>query len=144
MKDLLRRLGKYFLFLFLFFVINPGCEKIEDSVIPSVPFSYLIDLTLHNEVNIAGNSIFIPNLGYGGVIVYCEMAGSFFAFDATCTNEVNPSCKVINEGVLGTCTCCQSEFLFVGGGFPSTGPAKEGLRQYYTSNINGMLRVYNP
>ncbi|NQU86652.1 MAG: hypothetical protein HQ541_12905 [Mariniphaga sp.] len=144
MKELVQKINKYLIFLFLYIIINPGCEKIEDSVIPSVPFSYLINLTLHAEINVAGNSIFIPNIAYGGVIVYCEMPGSFYAYDATCTHEVNPSCKIVNEGVLGTCTCCQSEFLFASGGFPTSGPAKEGLRQYYTSLVNGMLRVYNP
>jgi Rieske Fe-S protein len=143
MRELVLKSCKYFLFLFLFLTVSSACEKIQDSIIPSIPFSYTINLTIHNEVNIPGNSIFISNIGYGGVIVYCEFPGSFYAFDATCTNEVSPSCQVENVGVLGTCKCCQSLFLLSGGGFPSKGPAVEGLRQYQTSLVNGMLRIYN-
>jgi Rieske Fe-S protein len=142
MKIFARYLCIFILFLG-FSLIQQGCEKIPESVIPSVPFTYPINLNLHNDVNVAGNSIFIPGVGYGGVIVYCEFPGTFYAFDATCTNEVTKTCLVENEGVLGTCKCCGSEYLFVGGGFPSTGPAKQGLRQYQTSVVNGILRIYN-
>lgn len=143
MRKLVLKSGKYFILLILFLSVNEGCNKIEDSVIPSIPFSYTINLTIHNEVNISGNSIFIPEIGYGGVIVYCEFPGSFYAYDAACTYEVSPSCKVVNDGVLGTCKCCKSQYLLLGGGFPSKGPAVEGLRQYQTSMFNGMLRIYN-
>lgn len=132
-----------FIILSMFVALQPGCEKIEESVIPSVAFSFMVDLALYNEVNVAGNSIFIPGIAHGGVIVYCEFPGSFYAFDATCTNEVSKTCLVKNEGVLGTCECCKSEFLLVGGGFPSSGDAKQGLRQYQTSLVNGKLRIYN-
>jgi Rieske Fe-S protein len=143
MKTTFVKICRFLLFILLFFIVNPGCDKIEESVIPSVPFSYSINLTIHNEINIAGNSIFIPEIGYGGVIVYCEYPDSFYAYDATCTNEVSTSCLVENEGVLGTCKCCHSQYLLLGGGFPSSGPAKQGLRQYRTSLFNGILRIYN-
>jgi Rieske Fe-S protein len=143
MTKFLHRYFRFFVLLFIFNFIHLSCEKIPESVIPEVSFSFSINLNLHNDVNVAGNSIFIPNIAYGGVIVYCEFPGSFYAFDATCTNEVSKTCLIKNEGVLGTCQCCGSEYMLVGGGFPSTGPAKEGLRQYQTSIINGMLRIYN-
>jgi nitrite reductase/ring-hydroxylating ferredoxin subunit len=146
MREFLLKSIKYFLFLLLFFSVNSGCDKIEDSVIPSIPFSYTISLTLHNEVNVPGNSIYIPEIGYGGVVVYCEYPGSFFAFDAACTNEVQSSCHIGNVGVVGslaeTCSCCGSEFVLIGGN-PTKGPAVQALRPYRTSMVNGMLRVYN-
>lgn len=143
MKELMFKRAGLIIILILFMLTEFRCDKIEESIIPSVPFSYTINLAAHNEVNVAGNSIFIEGIGYGGVIVYCEYPGSFFAFDATCTNEVNSTCLVKNQGVLGTCECCKSEFMLIGGGFPASGPAKEGLRQYQTSLINGSLRIYN-
>ncbi|MBN1820316.1 MAG: hypothetical protein JXR31_15610 [Prolixibacteraceae bacterium] len=144
MNETFQNVGRFLVSLIFFSLFIPGCEKIEESVVPSVPFSYTINVNLYPEVNITGNSIYIPNIGFGGVIVYCETPGSFNAYDATCTHEVNKSCKVKNEGVTGTCSCCGSEYIFIGGGFPSSGPAQEGLRQYYTSFVNGMLRIYNP
>lgn len=134
---------RYFYIFILFLLLNPGCEKAQDSVIPSVTFSITINLTFYNQLTIPGNSLFIPNVGYGGVIVYCELPDSYYAYDASCTNEANTTCLVENEGALGTCKCCGSEFVLSGGGYPASGPAKEGLRQYHTSLYNGMLRIYN-
>jgi len=143
MRELLLKMRNIFVLLILFLIFSSGCDKVHDSVIPSVPFSFTINLTLHNELKVPGNSIFIPGIGYGGVIVYCEMEGSYFAFDATCTHEVSKTCLVENDGALGTCQCCQSQFIFTGGGFPSGGPATQALRQYQTSIINDVLRIYN-
>ncbi len=144
MRHNVGRTANYFSVLVMVFFLSGGCEKIEESVIPSVSFSYIIDLNQYPEVNAGGNSVFIPNLGYGGVLVYCEMPGSFYAWDATCTHEANKSCILENDGVVATCPCCGSEYILLGGGFPSQGPATQGLRQYYTSLANGILRIYNP
>ena len=67
-----------------------------------------------------------------------------YAYDATCTYEISQTCKVKNEGVLGTCSCCGSEFFLTGGAYPASGPAAAPLRQYNVSQVNSFtLRVYN-
>lgn len=121
----------------------PSCDEI-DSQIPDVPFSFTIDLVLNNELTIPGNSLYFPGPGFGGVIVYCELPGSYYAYDATCTNEISQSCKVKNEGVLATCRCCESKFVLIGTAYPTDGPAAAPLKQYHVSVIgDSMLRVYN-
>ena len=144
MKQLVLKSGKYF-FLFIFLItISVSCDKIQDSQVPNVPFTFTINLNIANELTIPGNSMFFPGPGYGGVIVYCELPDTYYAYDATCTYEISQTCKVKNEGVLGTCSCCGSEFFLTGGGFPASGPAAAALKLYNVSRVNSfILRVYN-
>ncbi|HKJ78889.1 MAG TPA: Rieske 2Fe-2S domain-containing protein, partial [Prolixibacteraceae bacterium] len=97
-----------------------------------------------NELQIPGNSVLFPTWGFGGVIVYCELPGTYYAFDATCTHEISRTCTVENEGVLATCPCCESQFILLSGAYPSSGPATVPLKQYNISVVNDfILRVYN-
>jgi Rieske Fe-S protein len=136
--------GKFLFFFFILFSITNSCDKIQDSQVPNVPFTLTINLTINNELTIPGNSKFFPGVGYGGVIVYCELPDSYYAFDATCTHEISQNCKVVNSGVLGKCSCCKSEFILLGGGYPASGPAAAPLKQYSVGRVNSFtLRVYN-
>lgn len=133
-----------FLF-FLFMLLSAhSCDQLQESEVPSVPFSFNINLVIDNELTIPGNSKYYPFGGYGGVIVYCETSDTYYAFDATCTHELSTTCKVVNTGVLGECKCCKSKFILQGGGYPAEGLAEAPLRQYHVSRINSStLRVYN-
>jgi nitrite reductase/ring-hydroxylating ferredoxin subunit len=143
MRLVLKR-GKFLFFFFILFVISNSCDKIQDSQVPSVPFSFTINLTIANELTIPGNSMFFAGAGYGGVIVYCADFNEYYAYDATCTYEISQTCKVVNSGVVGECSCCSSKFLFTGGAYPAKGPAAAPLRQYNVSRMSSvMLRVYN-
>ena len=141
--QLVLKSGKFLFVFFILFITSNACDEIQDSQVPSVPFSFTINLTIANELTIPGNSLFFPG-GYGGVIVFCETPDVYYAYDATCTYEVSHTCKVMNSGVLGECSCCKSKYLFAGGGYPAKGPAAAPLRQYNVSKVNSFtLRVYN-
>ena len=134
---------KRVIFSFIFLNIS-SCKKDHNSVIPYVPVSFTINLNLLNDLTVPGNSMYFPNVGYGGVIVYCELPDSYYAFDATCTYEVENRCIVKNDGVVGTCECCGSKFILLGGGFPSEGPASVALKSYKVTLLNNStLLVYN-
>lgn len=133
-----------FLFFLFMLLSAPSCDQLQESEVPSVPFSFNINLVIDNELSIPGNSKYYPFGGYGGVIVYCETSDTYYAFDATCTHELSTTCKVVNTGVLGECKCCKSKFILQGGGYPAEGLAEAPLRQYHVSRINSStLRVYN-
>jgi len=132
------------LFILFSLAFSSSCDKDQNTIIPYVPFSFTVNLNIVNDLNIPGNSVFFPGAGYGGVIIYCELPGSYYAFDATCTHEISQTCKVQNEGVLGTCQCCDSQYILISGAYPSRGPAALPLKQYNVSNINSFtLRIYN-
>ena len=136
--------GKFLFLLLMVFVITNSCKDIQDSQVPDIPFSFTINLTIANELTIPGNSLYFPSGGFGGVIVYCEMPDVYYAYDATCTYEINQSCKTVNTGIVGECSCCGSMFLFTGGAFPAKGPAAAPLRQYNVARMNSFtIRVYN-
>ena len=141
MNKVVIKASKYLLAFALLVALNSACDDI-DSDIPDAPVNLQIDLAIYNELTIPGNSMYFPYQGFGGVIVYCELEGSYFAFDAACTNEINSSCKVENEGLVGTCSCCSSKFDFISG-YPLDGPASAPLKQYNTSLFGNILRVYN-
>ncbi len=136
--------GKFLFFIVLLLLSTNSCDKIQDSQVPNVPFSFTIDLIIDNDLQIPGNSKYFPFAGYSGVIVYCADLDEYYAYDATCTYEINQTCKVVNSGVLGECSCCGSKFLLTGGAYPAKGPAAAPLRNYNVSKVNSFtLRVYN-
>jgi nitrite reductase/ring-hydroxylating ferredoxin subunit len=127
--------------LFILFLLS--CDDQKNKIIPYVPVAFYIDLNIWNDLTVPGNSVFFPGVGYGGIIVYCEFQGSYFAFDATCTNEVSQSCILKNEGILATCPCCKSQFLLLSGAYPSSGPASYPLQSYHVSIVGSKLHIYN-
>jgi nitrite reductase/ring-hydroxylating ferredoxin subunit len=132
------------LFFLSLLLVSNSCDKVQDSQVPNIPFSFTIDLILANDLTIPGNSLYFPAGGYGGVIVYCADLDEYYAYDATCTYEISQTCKVVNSGVLGECSCCGSKFLLTGGAYPAKGPAAAPLRNYNVSKVNSYkLRVYN-
>lgn len=141
MKELIYKSGKYLLIFAILLLPVLSCDKI-DSQIPDVPVSFTINLDIYNELTVPGNSLYFQGVGFGGVIVYCEIQGSYYAYDAACTNEINQSCKVVPNGLTGTCSCCESQFIFIGG-YPSKGPAAAPLKPYKTSLYGNILRIYN-
>lgn len=139
MRPVSIKLPAIFLFVVLL-LISPSCDK-ASSNIPDVPVLLEINLDLHNELRVPGNSTFFRG-GYGGIIVYCEDNGYYYAFDAACTNEISPSCHLDISGISATCPCCQSQFILLGG-YISKGPATAPLKQYKTNLLGNVLRVYN-
>lgn len=125
--------------------------KSDDDYIPYVPVNLSFNLTVFNELTITGSSTLFDKDGYGGVIVYCQFydivnpsQSVYYAYDATCTFEIDLGCTVVNEGenLTATCPCCKSEYSLFDG-YPYKGEASKGLKTYNTSVFNDMLRIYN-
>jgi hypothetical protein len=125
-------------------VILVACDKEKYRVIPYVPVYLTINLNIVNDLMVPGNSVFFGGQGYGGIVIYCLEAGNiYYAYDGACTNEITTSCRVKNEGVLATCSCCGSQFFLMGEAYPSKGPATFPLQQYQTSVSGTTLRIFN-
>jgi nitrite reductase/ring-hydroxylating ferredoxin subunit len=135
------------MFFFLFLGTN-GCKKDYTSTIPYVYVDLSINPSNIIELNIPGGSIFLPNAGYGGIIIFRDLVDSsnpFLAFDATCTYEVSSIIRVTADGSgLATCPECKSQFILFGGNGSSTrGPAAEPLKQYHTYFNGGRIQIRN-
>ena len=132
------------LLLLNFLTVFLSCDKLNNSPVPYVNVNFAVNLNIVNELNIPGTSVCFPHYGYGGVIIYCELPGSYLAFDATCTEEISSDCRLKNDGVVAECPCCGSTFILIDNGYPGKGPATIPLKQYHVSLINNFeLRVYN-
>ncbi len=144
MRQLVLKYVKYFIyFLFLAFAY-PSCDKINESPIPDVYVSFTVDLHIANELTIPGTSVFFPQAGFGGVIIYCFDQGMWYAFDAACTLEASRNCIVKNESGLAECPCCGSQFVLPNSGYPVKAPATVPLKHYNVSLVNNyILRVFN-
>ncbi|MDR2496120.1 MAG: Rieske 2Fe-2S domain-containing protein [Tannerellaceae bacterium] len=86
----------------------------------------------------------IESAGYGGVLVYHALDDNFYAFDAACPHEANPTAIVrIDEDRLhATCPKCESRYdLSYGNGNPVSGPSREALRRYTVVRSGSKLIV---
>lgn len=143
MKQLFLKSVNYLVVLLVFMSVSNSCDTI-DSEVPDIPFSFTINLNIYNDLKIPGNSVYFPGIGFGGVIVSCETFDNYYAYDATCTNEISQNCKLELDGILATCPCCQSKYILYYEAYPTSGPAVAPLKQYNISNLNSFtLRVYN-
>ncbi|WP_319499842.1 hypothetical protein [uncultured Draconibacterium sp.] len=135
---------KYLFFIAFTFLMYSSCNEI-DSEIPDVPvlIELNLDLPLYNDLAFPNNSILLKNVGFGGIIVSCLTEGEHFAYDAACTHEIIPSCRVEPTGLIGKCSCCDSEFQLFYSAVPAHGPAAAPLKQYNTSLVGNILRIYN-
>ncbi|MDX8341541.1 hypothetical protein SLH46_20245 [Draconibacterium sp. IB214405] len=143
-KRLIGNSMKYLFFVVLTFMMYSSCDEI-DSEIPEVYVRFDLNLNspLYNDLTFPGSSVYLSNVGFGGIIVSCLTEGEYFAYDAACTHEILPSCKVENSGLSGTCSCCGSQFQLFYSAVPVEGEAAAPLKQYNTSLSGNFLRIYN-
>ncbi len=136
-----------FVFILISVGIN-GCKDDYTSVIPYVYVDFSINPNTHIELNVPGGSIYIPNEGFGGIIIFRDLVDSsnpFLAFDAACTHEVISTIRVKADGTgIATCPDCKSEFILFGGsGGVNKPPAVEPLKQYHTYFSGGRIIIKN-
>ena len=101
-----------FYFIIILILIN-SCEKnINDSNcnnLLNLDVFYEVNLNLpqYSQLNFISNSVYIPNVGNGGIIVTNSGSG-FLAWDAADPNHVNVPCAVLSiSGLEATSSCAQ-------------------------------------
>ena len=144
MRQLRSKHKNYFLLLLLLALTPTSCDRIINSPIPDVYVYFPINLSIVNELTVAGYSVYFSGVGYAGVIVCCEQPGVYYAYDAACTEEASRSCIVEAEGFLAECPCCGSRYLLNSNGYPASPPTTIPLKQYQVTVLNAYeLLVYN-
>ena len=101
-----------FYYIIILILIN-SCEKnINDSNcnnLLNLDVFYEVNLNLpqYSQLNFISNSVYIPNVGNGGIIVTNSGSG-FLAWDAADPNHVNVPCAVLSiSGLEATSSCAQ-------------------------------------
>tara|TARA_B100001175_G_scaffold252847_1_gene220363 strand:+ start:9326 stop:9757 length:432 start_codon:yes stop_codon:yes gene_type:complete len=102
----------YLLYCTLFLLII-GCVKdVNDSrcnFLLNLDIYYEVNLNLpqYNELNFISNSVYIPNVGNGGLIVVNSGTG-FLAWDAADPNQTNLPCSTLSiNGLEATSGCAE-------------------------------------
>ena len=133
---------KYLFFLGLII----GCVKnIDDS-----RCNYLLDLDIYyevnlnlpqyNELNFISNSVYIPNVGNGGIIIVNSGTG-YLAWDAADPNHTNLPCSVLTiSGLEATSSCAeQNTYSLITG--QSIGVALTCSLKPYRVDSNGNILI---
>ncbi|MBN2350104.1 MAG: hypothetical protein JXJ22_14790 [Bacteroidales bacterium] len=145
--------------VFLMFLVTLiSCEKSNSDVIPDTVVNITINVLDDPEyymLRVANNAVKITRnfpgsfTGYNnnGIIVY-NAGNEFYAFDCTCTYQVEKSISVFLGSLEGTAMCpeCNSLFLLMNNGQPTNdGPAHFPLKNYktYYSPSTGEIHIYN-
>lgn len=152
----MRNKNKYLYCIVALMVILSGCDDNYVSSIPNYPVNLQLNLTstyptFKNNPNsylLFEKPITVSDrVGFGGVLLYVDFDGDYYAFDLACPYEAKQNIKVIpNDDSFGqvVCNTCGSVYnLTSGSGLPKEGPSKEPLKRYRTSPQGDWLYVFN-
>jgi len=123
-----------------------SCEKEIQSPVPYVPV-YFQGYLSQPDYALVGTPMYaikVANQGYHGhgVLVYRAYMETFYAFDATCPNDINEGSVVISDDkpYEVICPICKTVYSLMDGGIAKEGPP---LKRYQTSFSGSMITVYN-
>jgi len=81
---------------------DPRCNFLFDT---KVAYELNMNLPQYNDLNFISNSVYIPNIGNGGVIVTNSGTG-FLAWDGADPNHNFSQCSILSiEGLEASCSC---------------------------------------
>ncbi|MCX2742000.1 Rieske (2Fe-2S) protein [Pontibacter anaerobius] len=137
--------SRFLLLLPLLVILAGSCKDSNNSpIIPTVPVSAQLNVNsqLYPDLRQDGGYAYLPE-GYKGIIVVRQNAGSYLAFERTCTYDPGNDCKleVDPSRLYITDPCCGSQFNLQGQVIG--GPAISALRQYRTSLVASTLYISN-
>ncbi|MEC3906580.1 hypothetical protein VOI54_06090 [Tamlana sp. 2201CG12-4] len=120
---------------------NRNCNFLLD-----VGVNFPVDLNLpqYSQLAFAGNSIYIPNIGNGGVIV-ASTGANFYAWDAGDPNHALSPCSVIvPNGLFGTCGCDdKNKYNFITGRPDGNDALPCSLKNYRIEKNGNTLLIFN-
>ena len=146
---------KIFFLIILFQILPINCEKESCDVVPETYIYLSLNMVLFNlsptnSLIITDNIAGVTSLGYNnnGIIIYCNNENEYFAYDRTCTYNINESIPVetIDNFMFAECPKCSSRYQLWYSGFPTEKSVSQcPLKQFRTTfnpNTN-ILHIYN-
>ena len=134
-----------FYFILILILINSCAKNINDSrcnFLLDLDIYYEVNLNLpqYNDLNFISNSVYIPNVGNGGIIIVNSGTG-YLAWDAADPNHTNLPCStLIISGLEATSGCAeQNTYSLITG--QSIGVALTCSLKPYRVESNGNILV---
>jgi len=137
----------------MLFGCSTNSTQTQNPYLPSYSVNFDINMNLPAYVSLqqVANSIYYPNQGVRGVVIFNAGSG-YYAFDAACPNQALSSCSTmafkrfdpvdplkIDKTTL-VCPCDNAEYSL----FSGQSAGKEyPLKQYRVEVLGNLLRVYN-
>ncbi|GAA4965783.1 hypothetical protein [Algibacter aquimarinus] len=120
---------------------NPNCRFLLDLGINEV---VNLNLPQFNQLQFAGNSVYIENVGNAGIII-ASTGVDFFAWDAADPNHAQSPCSVlVNSGLTAICGCeDKNEYSLVTGQALGNGALECTLRNYRVEKSGNTLLITN-
>ena len=132
-------------YLFFLGLIISCVKNIDDSrcnFLLDLDIYYEVNLNLpqYNELNFISNSVYIPNVGNGGIIIVNSGTG-YLAWDAADPNHTNLPCSVLTiSGLEATSSCAeQNTYSLITG--QSIGVALTCSLKPYRVDSNGNILI---
>lgn len=146
---------KFFFLIILLQILPQNCEKDSCDVIPDTYISLSLNMIIYNlaptqSIKLTNTMAGVASLGYNnnGIIIYCNNEDEYFAYDRTCTYNINENIPVepVNNFMFAECPRCSSRYQLWYSGFPteqsvSRCPLKQ-FRTTFNPNTN-ILYIYN-
>lgn len=122
---------------FLILLLSAGLISCDDDAVDSqLPYVYVNVIINTNNIqydDLRTKGYTYLQEGYRGIILYKSPMGDYRAFERACTFQPENNCGIVEvhpSGFYMEDPCCSSTFDFEG--FPTSGPARVRLREYYT------------
>lgn len=120
---------------------NENCKFLLDISL-NIPVN--LNLPQYSQLQFAGNSIYVSNVGNGGVII-ASTGSDFLAWDARDPNHAQTSCSIlVNSGLEATCGCDdKNTYSLVTGQALGSKALPCSLRNYRVQKNGNMLYISN-
>lgn len=138
----------YCLICFVFLVGCSGNSEEDENCkfLLDIPVNVSINLSLpaYSELQIPGNSVYIPNAGNAGIIV-ASTGFDFYAWDAADPNRIPVSCSVLTPSALEATSGCSDENTYsLVTGAPLENPTLRcSLKFYRVEQSGNNLLIFN-
>ncbi len=138
------KMTRYLAFLLfpIFFACDDSETNNDNPYIDNLNFSFDINTNLpaYNQLTYAGNGVYVPGYGVGGVFVFFTGSG-YTAFDAACPNQPITSCSIMyRDGIMAVCPCDEAEYSL----YTGLAPEREYPLKPYRVQVTGAnIRVFN-
>jgi nitrite reductase/ring-hydroxylating ferredoxin subunit len=123
-----------------------NCSNNENSntnpYIPNYSFSVELNTNLpsYSTLKYVSNSVYYPNAGARGIIVFNTNGNTYNAFDAACPNQELSNCSTMTiKGINAICACDSKEYSL----FTGLGNMQYPMKQYRVEVNGNIIRVYN-
>ncbi len=137
-------MSSFRLFFAIVLILIGFSKCTNENTVPESYINVVIQLSDPNYIslNSIGNSVYVPGLGFKGIIIVRTKMDEFSVYDASCTYNPNNSNSVLKiEGMNGVCQECGSTFSLLMSGYVvkdsegNEGPATMPLKMY-AANFN--------